>query len=164
MVPSLDLAAVHTPLGRRRFLQHASSRGTRLSERIVEVSNRRGSIGVLASEPHVAVGRHHVDPVPVRLQLVGENLGQSSAGALPHFNPVDVCMYGSILVDREVDRRGKSVMGRPRSERAHAFRHQRHSYDEAAGEAERLEHGAARNVGHGSALLFGHDQPSFAAR
>jgi hypothetical protein len=108
--------------------------------------------------------KHYVDAIPIRLQLVGQDLSHSGARPLPHLHTMDVGMHRSILVDGQIYGWGELIPGPVRSKCTDALRHHGHRDNESAREPEGLDEIPARDVGYGDVLLLSHDQPSCAAR
>jgi hypothetical protein len=78
------------PLFRRRRHQHGTRGGTRLAQQVVLISDGAAAAGVVAAVAVVLPARHvrqrefHLHAVPVRGQLLAQDLRQGSGHALPH--------------------------------------------------------------------------------
>ena len=86
----VDLAGVDAPLSRRRLLQHVAARRAELPHDVEVVAGAARAVGVLAVLAGRVVlrlvSRRLPDgyPVPVRLQLVGQDHGDPGPHPLPH--------------------------------------------------------------------------------
>ena len=116
VVLRVDLACVHAPLLRRRLLQHVAAGRAELAHDVEMMARAARAVGVLA----VLAGRVVLrlvarrlpdrDPVPVGLQLVGENHRDAGAHALAHLGAAAGDGHQAVVRDgdEQVGRNGHS--------------------------------------------------------
>ena len=146
VVPGVDLARVHPPLLRRRLLQHVAPGRAELAHHVEVVAGTARAVRVLTVlAGRVVLGlvarrlpdRH---PLPVGLQLVGEDHRDAGAHALPHLGAAAGDGHRAVVRDgdEQVGRNGHSGALGPDG-RDHRARDDLRAEDEGAGGAGLLQ-------------------------
>jgi hypothetical protein len=78
-------------------------RRSRGPQRIVEVAHRAGAVGVLRAVLDVAGRLNNLHAVPVGLEFIGHNHGQSGAASRAHFGAVRHDFNRAARLDSEID-------------------------------------------------------------
>src|SRR5581483_2754357 len=91
----------HAHFHRRRLLEHGAGHRTELAHALQIVADGARTVGVLVAVFLVAYRLLHLDPAPVGLQLVGYDLRDTGADALPHLGAVADHGDGALAIDRD---------------------------------------------------------------
>ena len=142
----------HLPVVRGGLAQHQPGACAGGAQAVVVQRDAPRAVGILIAVLRVAVGLHHLHSRPVHVQLVGDDLRQRGADALPHLRAVRRNAHGAVRVQGEKQVRFQIARRhRLRLRRRRACR-QAGAEDEDAGDAKEA---AARDVGGGFAGRWG---------